>query len=215
MKRAIVTAAILAGLCSSGSFAADFKLGVANLQKCFEEYYKTKQADATLKEAADAYSKERQQLIADFQKVQEERNKLIEEVSKPELSEAAKKEKNKEAETKLAELRKQKDSIDEFDRVRRQQLQDQSNRMRGGIVKEITDQVVRIAKAQNFTLVLDSSGASMNGTPSVVYAEEHLDITQDVIREMNKNAPPPEPAKPASGGGSTNAPAKPALPPAK
>jgi len=215
MKRTLLVGVTITALFAEGTFAAEFKVGVANLQKCFEEYYKTKQADVTLKEAAEAYNKERQQLISDFQKVQEERNKLVEEMNKPELSEAAKKEKSKEAETKLADLRKQKDSIDEFDRVRRQALQDQSNRMRSSIVKEITDRVVQIAKAQNFTLILDSSGASMNGTAVLVYFEDRLDVTLDVIREMNRNAPPPEPAKPSGAkpaGGKTNEPAKEAVP---
>ncbi len=207
MKRTIVIAAAIIGLCVSGTHAAENKLGVANLQKCFEEYYKTKQADVTLKDAADAYNKERQQLIAEFQKLQEERSKLEEEIAKPELSAATKAEKKKESDTKLAELKKQKENIDDFDRVRRQQLLDQQNRMKAGIVKEITDQIVKISKAQNFTLVLDSSAASaLSGTPMLFYFEDRLDITPDVIRELNRNAPPIEPAKPAAG--STNAPAK-------
>src|SRR5690242_13529870 len=109
MKRAIVIGAVIPGLCSSGAFAADMKIGVVSLQKCFEEYYKTKQADATLKDAAEAYNKERQQLISDFQKLQEERNKLVEEIAKPELSAAAKADKQKEADAKLTDLRKQKE----------------------------------------------------------------------------------------------------------
>ncbi len=197
MKKIILVGAAIVGLIAGGARAAELKVGVVNLQKCFEDYYKTKQADATLKDAAEAYNKERQQLIGEFQKVQEERNKLLEEINKPELSATAKAEKQKEAETKLADLRKQKDQIDEFDKVRRQQLQDQSNRMRGGIVKEITEKVNFIAKTQNYTLILDSSGASMNGTSLLVYFEDRLDITSDVVRELNRYAPPPAAPKPA------------------
>lgn len=195
MKKAIVLATMAAGLLAQGAFA-EMKIGVVNLQKAFEEYYKTKQADATLKEAAEAYNKERQQLIAEFQKVQEERTKLVEEINKPELSATAKAEKQKEAEAKLADLQKQKQSIDEFDRVRRQQLQDQSNRMRGSIVKEITEQVAKISKSRDYDLILDTSGASMNGTPIVVFSEDQYDLTTDVVRELNRNAPAAEAPKP-------------------
>ena len=210
MKRAIVAAGIIAGLYGNTVLAAEFKVGTANLQKCFEEYYKTKSAELTLKEAADAYNKERQQLINEFQKLQEERQKLVDESNKPELSKQAKEDKTKEAEAKLAELRKQNESIQEFDRVRRQQLTDQQNRMRNSIVKEIADQVVRIAKVQNFTLVFDSSGSSMNGTPVLIYFEDRMDITTDIVRELNKNQPPPEtrPAPPK-----TNEPSKSTAPP--
>src|SRR5438105_15844903 len=104
MKRAIVIGAATAALFAHSTLAADIKVGVVNLQKCFEEYYKTKSADITLKEAAEAYNKERQQLITEFQKLQEERNKLVEEINKPELSAAAKADNTKESEAKLAEL---------------------------------------------------------------------------------------------------------------
>src|SRR2546425_61383 len=87
--------------------------------------------------------------------------------------------------------------VGRYTRVRRQQLQDQQNRMRGSIVKDIADQVVRIAKGQNFTLVFDSSGSSMNGTPVLIYFEDRMDITPDIIRELNKNQPPPELKSPA------------------
>ena len=205
MKRAIVIGAVMMGLVTSGALAAEVKIGTVNLQKCFDEYYKTKQAEGTLKEAADAYNKERQQLIQEFQKLQEERGKLEEEMAKPELSATAKADKKKESDAKLNDLRKQKESIDEFDKVRRQQLLDQQNRMKGNIVKEITDRVNQISKAQNFNLVLDVSGPSMNGTTTVVFSDDRLDVTVDVIRELNRNAPPVEAPKPAS----TNAPAKP------
>lgn len=209
MKKVMIAAAVIAGLLSNGTFAADLKIGVVNLQRCFEEYYKTKQADSMLKEDAEAYNKERQERIGAFTKTSEERNKLLEEIKKPELSEAAKKDKEKESEAKLADLRKMEAAIREYDNVRRQSLKEASDRMRGTIVKEITEQVVKISKSQNFTVVLDSSGASMNGTAILVYSEDRLDITQDVIRELNRNAPPPEPAKPA-GGSKTNQPPKPA-----
>lgn len=219
MKRAIVIGAVMMGLVTGSAFAADIKIGTVNLQKCFDEYYKTKQAEATLKEAADAYNKERVQLIQEFQKMQEERGKLEEEIAKPELSATAKADKKKESDAKLEDLKKQKNSIDEFDKVRRQQLLDQQNRMKSNIIKEITDKVSQISKAGNLTLVVDISGPSMNGTTIIVYAEDRLDISLDVVRELNKNAPAMGAPKPASTNApameapkpaSTNAPAKPA-----
>jgi len=199
MKRAILIAAVAAGLAVEG-WTAEMKIGTVNLAKCFEDYYKTKQADSTLKESGDAYVKERQALITDFQKLTEERNKLVDEMNKPELAAEKKAEKQKEAEAKLAELRKQNEQIQEFDRVRRAQLDDNRRRMQAGIVKEITEQINKIARAQNFTLIFDSSGVSMNTTPVLVFAEERLDITIEVIRELNKNQPAatPAPAPPAS-----------------
>ena len=38
------------------------------------------------------------------------------------------------------------------------------------------------------------SGNSLNGIPGVLYAQDNTDITDDIIKILNKNAPPPTPA---------------------
>ena len=64
-------------------------------------------------------------------------------------------------------------------------------RMRQGILKEVTDVVQKEAKDAGYLLVLDKSGNTLNGLPSLVFAQDNLDITADIIKILNKNAPTP------------------------
>jgi len=60
-------------------------------------------------------------------------------------------------------------------------------RMRGGIVDEINKVVEARVKSENFDLVLDKSGPSLNGVPVVLYARDAFEFTEEVIKALNKN----------------------------
>ncbi len=76
--------------------------------------------------------------------------------------------------------------ISDFRQTRERQLQEQLMRMREGIVKEITDVVMEKVKANNFDLVFDKSGMSINGVPVLMYSHDNVDFTNDVIAVLNK-----------------------------
>jgi Skp family chaperone for outer membrane proteins len=59
-------------------------------------------------------------------------------------------------------------------------------RMREGIVKEITDVVMDKVKANNLDLVFDKSGMSINRVPFLMYSNDNIDFTNDVIAVLNK-----------------------------
>jgi outer membrane protein len=62
-----------------------------------------------------------------------------------------------------------------------------------------------MAKKQGATLVVDKSGPTLFGIPAVIYADPAYDMTDDVIKEVNKDRPAPA-AAPAPAAGT--APAK-------
>jgi hypothetical protein len=43
-------------------------------------------------------------------------------------------------------------------------------------------------KATNLDLVFDVSGVSLNGVPTVMYANPTYDFTDDVVKDLNKGA---------------------------
>lgn len=59
-------------------------------------------------------------------------------------------------------------------------------RVREGIVKEITEVVMEKVKANNFDLVFDRSGTSLNGVPVLLFSHDNVDFTNDVITVLNK-----------------------------
>ena len=70
--------------------------------------------------------------------------------------------------------------------------------MREGIVKEISDVVMDKVKANNFDVVFDKSGMSLNGVPIIMFPRE-FDFTSDVVAVLNKPGRVTEPvASPAA-----------------
>src|SRR5258708_19439513 len=69
--------------------SADLKIAVIDLSKAFDQYYKTKDAQAKLKEKQDGYQKEIQDLITSYQHMGEEAQALDKAANDPTLSAAA------------------------------------------------------------------------------------------------------------------------------
>ena len=90
------------------------------------------------------------------------------------------------AEEKLVELREQESTIRRFDESRRKQLEDQGRRMRKRIVEEIQSLIRTYARNEGIYAVLDISGQSLNGIPLVLYADNRVDITDDILEQLNK-----------------------------
>jgi outer membrane protein len=177
--------AVLVG--SASASAQNIKIGTVDMKRVFETYYKTKDAEAKINEARNTAKKELEERMDGAKKTLDEVKKLDEEISKPELSREAKDKKIKERGEKAAELQTMDREIREFQASREKQLQEQSVRMRAGIVDDINKVVADRVKAENYDLVVDKSGPSLNGVPVVLYARDSYEFTDSVINALNKN----------------------------
>ena len=61
--------------------------------------------------------------------------------------------------------------------------------MRNGIVDEITKLVLDKVKTEDYDVVMDRSGLSLNGVPILIFAKDGLDFSDDIITQLNKNKP--------------------------
>lgn len=181
--RACTMAMIMA---ASMVMGAELRIGVINLDRAFNEYHKTKLADAQLQQQADEFNEERKKLVAEYEKLQEEFTKLRDEAQNIALSEVVRSAKREQAEDKLIELRDFESRIRRFDESRRKQLDDQGRRMRKRIVDEILQTANNFAKVRGYNLVLDSSAQSLNGVEVVIFSDPKLDLTDDILGELNK-----------------------------
>lgn len=177
---------ICASLIVPSAQAIDERIVFVDLDKAFNEYYKTKLADKQLKEQAEDFNSERKELVEVYEKFQEDFNTLRGESSNPALTETARDDLRQQAEEKLIELRDQEQKIRRFDETRRKQLEEQGRRMRKRIVDEIKDKVQTYARNQGFTAVIDTSGQSLNGVTLVLYTDKKVDITINVLELLNK-----------------------------
>lgn len=205
MKKYLALPALLLSLAfgTATASAQALKVGTVDMKRVFESYYKTKDAEAKINEARNAAKKELEDRMDIAKKSLEEVKKLDEAISKPELSKDAKEQKAKQRSEKAAELQNMDREIREFQQSREKQLQEQSVRMRAGIVDDINKVVADKVKAENFELVFDKSGPSLNGVPIVLYSRDNFDFTDSVITALNKTkgtaeAPAAAPAAPAA-----------------
>ncbi len=165
------------------------KIGAVDMQKVFAEYYKTKKAEAELKDRAAGYDKELKASLAELQKTQEDGRKLQADSESPVYDEKKKAELRRVVEGKLQEFRIMQGRLEDMANSRKKDLAEQQSRIRGAIVEEINKVIQDYAKKNGFTIIIDRTGMTLSGVPPFVYVQESLDITADIIKLLNANAP--------------------------
>ena len=187
---AIVIAAATLGLTLAATAQVPAgRIVTVDLNKVFTDYYKTPIASGKLKETADSFNKEHEEMLANYKKQIDELNKLRDEQDKPEYTPEVREQKRKAVADKLADTQKTQRDIDDYRASHRKILEEQTQRMRQTILKEINDVVTKEARDAGYQLVLDRSGNTLNGVPTIVFSQDSLDITDDITKILNKNQP--------------------------
>lgn len=161
---AFFTAAVLAS--GAASVAADgsdkdVKIGYINLGRTFDEYERTQQYERSLEDKGEKREKDREGLVADIKKLKDEMVLL---------SDKGKAEKQDGIDDKIRKLQ-------EFDKDTRDELRSERDNMVRDILREI-DKVIRdFGEKNSFTVILNDR--------ILVYGNEAIDITQDIISILN------------------------------
>ncbi len=226
LSASIAAAALLAAPALSASArAADMKVGTVDMNKIFSSYYKTKDAEAKINEQKAAAQSEFNSRMDAYRKSLDEITQINKDLeSNKALSASAKEEKSKRRETLIAENQGQQRDIEQFRMTREKQIQEQIVRLRNQMVEDIMKIVQDKVKGENFDMIFDKSGSSMNGVPVVVFSKDQMEFSDDIIKQLNKNRPPegaapvapaPPAAAPAASGPKGGATPAPVAPPKK
>ena len=185
-QRVWTVAAVMCCLAAAGAMGAGEEIVFIDLNRTFNEFYKTKLADAQLKELANEFNEKRKRMVGEYEEAKQAFEAVRKEAQNAALSEEVRASKRNEAEEQLVSLREKENSIRGFDETRRKQLQDQGRRMRKRIVDEIREAIRKYAANRGYTAVIDASGQSMNGIEMVVFSQPRQDITDEMIEILNK-----------------------------
>ncbi|MCX6900333.1 MAG: OmpH family outer membrane protein [Verrucomicrobia bacterium] len=187
----IATLAVAAaGWVTPATFAQSAKIGSVDMRRIYEEFYKTKVAQRSFDESVAAYRKDYQQRVNDYNKLNEEFQKLREESNNPALTQEKREQKAKAVNDKVLELRKSLEAVKEFEQNSQQYLNDLRRRQNDAILKEILEAVRKKGRDGAYTVIVDSSGfGTVAAVPMAVYADEKLDFTDVVLKGLNANAP--------------------------
>ncbi len=198
------SAGILLICVMSTSAWAQSRIATINLQKVFEKYWKTKQAESDLKTRADDMEKEHKNMLNDYTKAREDHQRLLSAANDQSASADEREKAKKSAEDKLKYLKDTEDTILQYEKQARATLDEQKRRTIEKILAEIRTLVAAQAKSSGGAIVIDTSAESANRTPIVLYTANEEDITDKVISSLNSTAPP-ESAKPEEAKSDANA----------
>lgn len=196
MIRSAFTALLLA---TASIQAADLKIGVIDMSKVFQEFHKTKTAAEKYKGNYEKAAQEMQERQTVYKNLANEAAKLQKTAQDPIITPDQRNKYAAELGEKVKEIRSMEMEMQEFAERRQTQLKQEDMQIRKGLYEEILVVVRDKSKAEGFDIVFDKTGVSLSTIPVILHVKEGAatDLTDQLIVELNKNAPPPgaEPRK--------------------
>ena len=187
--RTVFPAVLLMTLLGGAAIAQSSKVATADLRKLFDNYWKTKQAQAAIQDRATQLDKDDKSMKDDFKKAGDDYQQLLAKANDQAISADERDRRKQAAGDKLKQLEDRKTAIVQYENQAQATLNDQRQRMREKILAEIQTQVNAAAKTGGYTLVIDTAAETVNGTPTVIYHTGENDITDTVLKQLNAGAP--------------------------
>src|SRR6266850_3250970 len=186
----IATLVTCAGLLACSARAADSKIGTIDLQKVFSKYYKTDLANAAIQEEVAGLQKDNKALVEEHTKAVDDYKKALDEANNQAVSSEEREKRKKEAEGKLIKINDLRQTIDQFERTAKGNIEEKLRQSRDKILKEIKEIIAIKCKSAGMTMVFDSSTSELGRLPVVLYTNGTNDLTDEVLSQLNANAPP-------------------------
>jgi outer membrane protein len=206
---------ILAALCSAlSTLAAEpaVKLAVVDLAKLFDSHYKTAEQQAKLRSDEQKAEEEIGPMVKERNGLVEEYKKLTEQANSPILNPDAKAKLQADAQKKLEIIQGKQNELQAFANNARATLEQRQHTFRTVMLEELTKISTEVARRRGANVLFDKAGPSQFGVPSLLFADAAFDITDDVMKEIDKDRPASATTAPAKDSGSLRVPA---LPPKK
>ena len=163
-------------------------IAVVNLERVFNEFYKSRIAEDAIKEQAEVYRSYMLRQNDELRKLTEEARTARSDALNLALSEEEQKQAGEKADRLETAVREKRAEIELYARGRSDDMRRLESKKRAEIMEEILVEVRRRAAAEGFSYVFDSSGQTMNMQPSVLVFPDSADITDGVITELNRSA---------------------------
>jgi len=176
MKRAIVVISIAVAavaLSAAVTAAQELKIGYIDSERIFNEYAATKEAQEQFDRDVEAWRKQAEKTEKDLQKMREEleSQRLL-------LSEKALQEKEMALQAKASEYERFIQSI----WGPTGKIAQRNAELTKPIIEKIRQVLDKIGAEQGFSIIFDAADGN------IVYGEKSLDLTDQVLAELNKEA---------------------------
>ncbi len=168
-----------------------FKLVVVDMAKVYDSHYKTEEANLKFRDAEQKATEQVEELNKQGQSMVDEYKELTEQSNNTVLTVEARNKAGAEAQKKMEDIQRKQGEVQNFRTNTQRSLQQRIKTHRDLLLEEITKIVNNLAKLRGATLVVDKSGPTLFGIPSVLYADPSYDMTEEVVLEVNKDRPAP------------------------
>jgi outer membrane protein len=183
------------------------KILTVDLGKLFDSHYKTEEQAAKLRGDEQKAQEELDRLNKEGNALVEKYKELADQAGSPVATPEAKTKAQADGQKVLEDIRRKQTEVQTFQQNTRQSLQQRMKTFHDLMLEETSKVAVDIAKRKGATLLVDKSGQTLNGVPSIVYSDPDYDITPDVLKEINKDRPAAAPASTTSATAPAPAPA--------
>lgn len=171
--------------------AAEPRIAVVNVERVFKEYYKSRIAEDFINGQMEAARLYMGQLTTQLESLRAEARKLSTNALNSALSEEARRQAADAADKALADVKAKETEITLFQNERIRELRRIDQEKRKEILEDIDREIRRRAQLENYQFVFDCSGRSANNMPVVLIYPRTNDISDAVIRELNRSAAKP------------------------
>lgn len=166
--------------------AEGMKVAVVDLAKIVRVIPEATRADEHLAKQAEAFSVEREAYRKKMDDLKEEFEKRLKASRDEALSEKGRAAKRDEAEASLKGLRIEEQKMRQRVAQRKKEMTEQSFQLRKTIEAKVHSLVKTYAQKEEYDLVLDVSARGMSGFQTVVYHSTRVDITESVLKTIEK-----------------------------
>ena len=186
MKRILAALVLALTLAAAGARAAVLKIAVIDMQKAFHEYEKTKTIEIKLNQQMEVFKEYSSQLNQQYQNLRKQYESARDDSQNIAYSAAERENRRQKAQQLYESLKLKEQEMTSYTESRKTQIRDMYTKLRGEVVDEIRKAVHNKAVLEGYTIVLDQSGESLNDVGFVIYVQPGLDITDEIIQDLNR-----------------------------
>ncbi len=170
------------------------KIGALDFALVFQNYWETQQVVAAMRikrQQHEAVIEEKNQAL---RKLKSELEKIEAQLADPVVSEQRKQDLAREGREKFALGRKIEEERAQYAQLAENDMRTFDERKRREIYEKIRRVIELKAREHNLAVVLDISGQTTNQMSVVLYFEKRMEITDEILKTLNANAPVTPPA---------------------
>jgi len=164
-------------LASVSVFAATPSIGIVDEQEIFKKYAKATDLQAEIRKSEEAAQASINERVKAVEQLQSELQAIDKRAQDPMLSENGKKAVGAEFQQKSATFQQRRAELQNFVTEARNTIQQRVGELNKQIITDARAQAEKVAKAKGLNLII--------GKAPVLFSDASLDVTEDVLKELN------------------------------